>query len=163
MAVRLLRGLKETNYSCLEWQKGKNDKGYGWISVEGTCHYTHRVMMEFKLGRILASNEVVMHKCDNPKCSNPEHLLLGDLKMNVADAVQKGRLNPRGKKKNRLTPEKVLEIKLAQKFGNQGVMALAVRFICGEQTIRDIRDGYTWKNVKLPEKPSFEYDPFADD
>lgn len=34
---------------------------------------------------------VVMHKCDNRKCINPEHLMLGSVALNNQDKVQKGR------------------------------------------------------------------------
>jgi hypothetical protein len=40
-------------------------------------------------------NLVVRHRCDNRLCVNPEHLLLGTQKENMADASSRGRLRRR--------------------------------------------------------------------
>ena len=37
------------------------------------------------------AGKLIMHSCDNPSCVNPEHLIIGDDKMNMKDRDSKGR------------------------------------------------------------------------
>lgn len=53
--------------------------------------YAHRVAFENAHGPI-PDGMLVMHRCDNPPCVNPEHLVLGYPVDNIRDAWRKGRL-----------------------------------------------------------------------
>jgi hypothetical protein len=44
----------------------------------------------------IPDNLLVRHKCDNPRCINPDHLELGTQKDNVGDMVQRRRINQKG-------------------------------------------------------------------
>ena len=76
---------------CWEWQAALNN-GYGWFNVDGRIRNAHRVAALLS-GKIdsLDSELHVLHKCDNPKCCNPDHLFVGTNADNVADRVKKGR------------------------------------------------------------------------
>lgn len=78
--------------ACILWCKSCNEKGYGQIR-EGrrgsrVRKATH-VSWFLKYGVWPADN--LLHRCDNPPCVNPDHLLEGTLQDNVADCVAKGR------------------------------------------------------------------------
>jgi hypothetical protein len=47
--------------------------------------------LQIKLGRELAKGEFALHKCDNPKCNNPDHLYVGTQKENVRDMMDRKR------------------------------------------------------------------------
>ncbi len=89
----------------------------------------------------------VCHSCDNPRCTNPEHLFLGTNMDNVRDMMNKNRHNigskhPRAK----LNEVKVTEIKKLLKIGVPA-RRLARDFSVGCSTILRIKHGTHWKHV----------------
>jgi hypothetical protein len=110
--------------------------GYGRIkgSVSGASELAHRVSWTVHKGSI-PKGMLVCHKCDNPRCVNPDHLFLGTSADNMADMDAKGRrVNqsaiPGTRNSNhwkaRLTIEQIVEIRarsseprkqLAKEFG----------------------------------------------
>src|SRR5215469_15976445 len=76
--------------SCWNWVAGLNDSGYGSFRFDGWMQAAHRVAWKLTFGDPRELH--VLHKCDNRKCVNPEHLFLGTNSDNVADKVRKGRL-----------------------------------------------------------------------
>lgn len=71
--------------SCIIWTKAKNSGGYPVTWYQGKIAYVHRLIMNAQPG------ELVMHKCDNPSCINPDHLELGTYDQNSKDMVKKNR------------------------------------------------------------------------
>lgn len=51
----------------------------------------HRVSYEYFKGRI-PKGKIICHKCDNPKCINPDHLFVGTRTDNYWDARKKGHI-----------------------------------------------------------------------
>ena len=77
---------------CWLWQAGVNEHGYGRISTtraDGPV-LAHRAAYEAKVGP-LAEGEVVRHRCDNPRCVNPNHLIAGTMMDNTADMMERKR------------------------------------------------------------------------
>lgn len=82
---------------CWQWLGGASCRGYGRITDTrgeiGPPGYQYRINRAAWIlthGPI-ADDVVVMHKCDNTGCGNPEHLELGTQADNIADKVAKGR------------------------------------------------------------------------
>ena len=80
--------VKQTNM-CWEWTACLNKHGYGVfrIKYESLCH---RISYQIFHGK-LEKNIQVLHKCDNPKCVNPDHLFTGTHIDNMKDKSIKGR------------------------------------------------------------------------
>lgn len=77
--------------SCWLWRGpvwGSN--GYGRMTFNGRRQKAHRIIYQM-LGGIIPPGYHVLHRCDQPRCVNPEHLFLGTHADNMADLVSKGR------------------------------------------------------------------------
>ena len=86
---------------CWLWKASCDSYGYGHISVEKMMVKSHRLSWELTHGPI-PCGLYVLHKCDNPKCVNPEHLFLGTALDNARDRDKKGR-GACGKRNGRFT------------------------------------------------------------
>ena len=74
---------------CWMWTGAKGKRGYGLVGNMYERN-AHRVSYNIHIGVIPPSMEIC-HTCDNPECTNPEHLFLGTRKDNIQDMLSKGR------------------------------------------------------------------------
>lgn len=79
---------------CWGWN-GKTLQGYAMMNIEGNLRGAHRFSYSF-FKKEIPDGMIVMHKCDNKVCTNPEHLEIGTRIQNTQDAHKRG-LVKRGK------------------------------------------------------------------
>ena len=164
----------DTATGCWNWQGPKNAKGYGRIAgvvIDGVRHTEHeRAMLAHRVAWLLyrgpiplsdaAHGTVVMHKCDNPACVNPHHLLLGTQADNVRDMIQKGRKvsgTPSGVEHWRSKIETQEDIDLICSTKGR-TKELAERFGVDVCTIKRIR---TRNGVKVSQPEKFKNKPLT--
>lgn len=88
---------------CWLWTGSVNACGYGTIGRNGRSGLAHRLAYEMYCGPIPEGLNV-LHKCDTPRCVNPDHLFLGTQAENIADMESKGRsVHPHSENHGRAT------------------------------------------------------------
>ena len=83
---------------CWEWTGAVNNTGYGTLSYQGQHATAHRVAAYITgiTPTIMApknrkASGFILHKCDNRRCCNPDHMRVGTYAENQLDAYQKRR------------------------------------------------------------------------
>lgn len=137
---------------CWEWQGAKDSKGYGVIRSHGRMRMAHRVIYEWTHGGVLDAM-VIRHKCDNPCCVNPAHLVSGSQSDNMFDMHDRNRHPrcggaPSGERNGvaRLTEEKVIALRQRRREGAT-IAELEAEFGVSEGTIRPALTGKTWGHL----------------
>lgn len=155
LADRFWSKVRKTNNpdDCWEWQAGLSHSeaglGYGSFGYKGKIWAAHRVAWELTSGEI-PDGLWVLHKCDNRKCVNPNHLFLGTVQDNVADMMSKGRLDDRKGELNpnsKVTSEQVKCIRECYAMGGITYRELGNQFGLKKQQIYNIVRGRRWKHI----------------
>ena len=78
--------------NCWNWMAYKNEHGYGRFtpSKERGPQLAHRISYELTHGTI-PTGSIVRHVCDNPACVNPKHLIIGTMRENTNDMMDRKR------------------------------------------------------------------------
>ena len=134
---RFLDKVNVSQSGCHEWISVLHRDGYGKFYFDGKQVASHIVSYKLFVGEV-PKGMWVLHKCDNRKCVNPEHLFLGDSIANIKDMDKKGR---RGTRSN-LTESQVDEIKklLSKRVTQQEIANI---FGVHQTTISKIKLGKT--------------------
>lgn len=103
----------------------------------------HRAAYSAWVGTI-PEGQVVRHRCDNRRCINPEHLVLGTQADNIADAVERDRM-PRGDTHHNavITGEIAREV-VKQRNAGVGSTELAEKYGVSRTVIKGIVRGSMW-------------------
>lgn len=124
--------------------------GYGqfWDNSSKRRKGAHRISYELHFGNIPIGMNV-LHRCDNRKCVNPDHLFLGTQHDNICDMVSKDRHAFKGSRHGmaRLNEEAVQQILILLADGSFKQITLAAMFGVSPTTICEIKTGRKWGHI----------------
>lgn len=136
---------------CWNWTRPLF-KGYGFATDPMRQNHSiraHRLAWISRNGPI-PDGLCVLHRCDNRRCVNPEHLFLGTRGDNNRDMTAKGRqVSPRGEAnpQAKLTEEDVREIRGLHRIGGLKQETIAGLFGISQHRVSDILRGVGWNHV----------------
>ncbi len=139
--------VKKTS-GCWIWAGCTDKHGYGSFrgEVAGVkFNYAHRYSYALHTGDLLVGLQAC-HKCDNPRCVNPDHLFAGTAKENTQDMLSKGRhTGPIGTKngKSILTTEQV-QLILSD---TRPYAKIAADYGVAASTIGSLKQRVSWKSI----------------
>lgn len=137
---------------CVEWNRHCNADGYGMLWLNGKSERTHRASWIAHKGEIPKGMHV-LHKCDNRKCVNQDHLFLGTHADNMADKVKKSRqARPAGKRgeahyKTTLTNDDVVDMRIMLCNESTSYRAMALLYDVSPMTVCNIKNRNTWTHI----------------
>ena len=142
--------LKNRDSGCWEWTASLAGKGYGQIKLTGQRRqiYAHQLSYLIHHGEIPKGRQV-MHRCDNPKCVNPDHLLTGTSKDNQQDMKLKGRSLAGEKNHSAILKESdIRAIRMLCNAGDLPQWRIAEMFGIQQMEVSRIHRRIRWSHVK---------------
>lgn len=130
---------------CWPWPRVGPKHGYGmwWNGADEVL--AHRTVWRHFKGSFDPAL-MVLHRCDNPPCVNPDHLFLGTQRDNIHDAIKKGRHScpPSGEAHHSAKINRAIAAEIRQSPLSLGKAAIC--FGVSKKLVLLIRQERIWRN-----------------
>ena len=131
---------------CWPFLRCRVGLGYGSLRFEGRTWLAHRVAYLLTYGNVPPA---LRHTCDNYPCCNPNHLLPGDQKANMADCRLRGRSGGQSPgelhTEAKLTAREARSIRERYAAGDHRIGQMVREFHISRAQVRRIGVGQAWK------------------
>jgi hypothetical protein len=141
--------VKADGDGCWDWNGNKDGRGYGRI-MSARENGKHRSLLASRVSWEIHNGPIpegmgVLHRCDRPSCSRPDHLFLGDQITNMRDCAAKGRTT-RGERSAtaKLTDAQAMQIREEFAARREPFAVIARRHGVSRGIIADLISGRRW-------------------
>jgi hypothetical protein len=111
---------------CWPWVGAQNGSGYGELRIDGKKIYAHRLAWELANDQPVPEGLFVCHFCDNPPCSNPEHLGAGTHGDNAIEMATRGRASRQRGERHGMCKFTDLVVAEARRLRDSGLTCIEV-------------------------------------
>lgn len=145
---RFWKKVEKKNNDCWNW-KASTRAGYGAFKVNGRVESAHRISYLLHYGE--EASNLVLHKCDNKKCVNPNHLYDGTYSDNIQDRIKRQNYKPsehaasgESHPDSKLTEKQIRKIRKEYKSSDKTQQDLADKYPVCRRQISDIVNENVW-------------------
>ena len=138
---------------CINWSKSLGHNGYGITTRNNKTYRAHRLAYcdYHNIDHSDIKGMVVRHTCDNRKCINPEHLVIGTHQDNMDDMKKRNRTakgEAHGRAKLSEVDIKTIRDRYIRGSKVHGLSAIAKDFGVAFQTVSKIVNRHRWQSVQ---------------
>ena len=138
---------------CINWSKSLGHNGYGITTRNNKTYRAHRLAYcdYHNIDHSDIKGWVVRHTCDNRKCINPEHLVIGTQQDNMDDMKKRNRSakgEAHGRAKLSEVDIKTIRDRYIRGSKMHGLSAIAKDFGVARPTVSKIVNRHIWQSVK---------------
>ena len=137
---------------CINWSKSLGHNGYAITTRNNKTYRAHRLVYcdYHNIDHSDIKGMVVRHTCDNRKCINPEHLVIGTHQDNMDDMKKRNRTakgEAHGRAKLSEVDIKTIRDRYIRGSKVHGLLAIAKDFGVAFQTVSKIVNRHRWQSV----------------
>ena len=138
---------------CINWSKSLGHNGYAITTRNNKTYRAHRLVYcdYHNIDHSDIKGMVVRHTCDNRKCINPEHLVIGTHQDNMDDMKKRNRTakgEAHGRAKLSEVDIKTIRDRYIRGSKEHGLSAIAKDFGVAFQTVSKIVNRHKWQSVQ---------------
>ena len=133
--------------ACVDHGQAGDRQGYGSVRYAGKTYRAHRAAYMREHSCSLTSTDIVRHTCDNPRCVNPDHLVIGTMADNAQDMVNRDR-STRGERSSTAKLTDSLVLALRKEYSDGATLkALASKYGVTFGNVGHIVRRISWKHL----------------